>query len=385
MRSSVHFYLSGLLWFAFQGFLVSEAVAQPFLDACFTSPTVGTSFAGTANVSNNNADLLRWTGAAWTGGWGGANITLAPPGAIVNTRAIWSGDGTVWTTGGEGFGLRLTSPIVTGTTYTFAFQRVSHGTGQNGNFRPTLYTNTGGSFGTSYGQIPGVGTAWTNSTISFTATAGSSGHTFVYFHNNVGSGMFLACTAVILPMAFSDLQAFPHGDRIHLQWHIQDETNYQWHAVERSQNGQHFEEVGRVASVGAGEEGHLYQFNDPVRGLPLGDQIYYRIRSIDQEGLEALSPVVEATVVSEAALHLTVKPNPVQQGNFGKAMFYADAEGRATYQILDMAGRVLDESEWIVQGGLNALPLPSEKLVSGMYLLRLQIGAKSAICKWIVE
>jgi hypothetical protein len=137
--------------------------------------------------------------------------------------------------------------------------------------------------------------------------------------------------------------------------------------------------------VGAGEEGHTYQFNDPVRDLPMGDRIYYRIRSIDQEGLEALSPVVEATVVSELSLHLSVKPNPSQQGSQGNVVFYADAEGAAAYQILDMAGRVLHESGWNVQGGLNVLPLPSEKLVSGMYLIRLQIGTKSAICKWIIE
>jgi hypothetical protein len=54
--------------------------SQPFNDPCFTSPAISTTFASTANVSNNNADCMSWNGAGWTGSWGGANITLAPPG-----------------------------------------------------------------------------------------------------------------------------------------------------------------------------------------------------------------------------------------------------------------------------------------------------------------
>lgn len=385
MRTRAIVYFTGILCLAFTGWIAPAAKAQPFLDACFTSPTVGTSFASTANVTNNNADLLRWTGAAWTGGWGGANITLAPPGAIVNTRGIWSGDGTVWTTGGEGFGLRLTSPIVTETTYTFAFQRVSHGTGQNGNFAPILYTNAGGSFGTSYGAIPGVGTSWTNSNITFTATAGSSGHTFVYFHNNVGSGLFLACTTVILPMAFSDLQAFPNGDRIHLQWHVQDETNYQQHAVERSLNGIEFDAIGSVASVAAGLEGHFYEYADPVNGLPSGQRLYYRIRSIDQEGLEALSPVVETTVTTESSFRLAVYPNPTRQGTQANVIFYSATQGDAAFSILDVAGKLVDESVCDVQNGRNTLPIHIERLAPGMYLIRLQMGGKSAFSRLVIE
>ncbi len=385
MGFNFRLYQIGFLAFMFWGLVPQNCLSQPFLDACFTSPAVGTSFASTANVFNRDADLLRWTGAAWTGGWGGANITLPPPGAIVNTRAIWSGDGTVWTTGGEGFGLRLTSPIVTGTTYTFAFQRVSHGTGQNGSFRPTLYTNAGGAFGTSYGQIPSVGTAWTNSTISFTAVGGSSGHTFVYFHNSTGSGMFLACTTVILPMAFSNLQALPNGDQIHLSWQVQDEGNYSHHAVERSVNGYDFIEVGSKESVRAGSQGHLYSTKDDVSQLSFGTSLYYRIRSVDQEGLEALSPVVATKVMSRLSFEVTMVPNPQAQGGLATANFHSEAAGIAHYTVQDMQGRLMQQGEWSVAPGLNSIPLDGRQFARGIYLLRVQVGSKTATCKWSVD
>lgn len=358
--------------------------AQPFIDACFTSPAVGTSFAGTTNVSNRDSDLLRWTGSAWTGGWPGANITLPPPGSIVNTRAIWSGDGTVWTTGGEGFGLRLTAAIVSNTTYTFAFRRVSHGTGQNGNFAPVLYTNTGGSFGTSYGAITGVGTSWTTTNISFTASAASSGHTFVYFHNNVGSGMFLGCTTTILPMAFSDLQAFPVGQDVHLQWKIQDESNYVAHAIERSANGFDFEEIGREASVHAGPEGHLYTHADLTPISP-EKSLFYRIRSYDQEGLEALSPVVEVAMGTASTFKVQVNPTLTLSGQNAVATFFAEENQSATFQICDLQGRSLQAGTAQVVAGRNEMQMPTADLAAGIYTLSLRCGSKVGTARFIVD
>lgn len=363
----------------------SRGYSQPFIDACFTSPAVGTSFASTANVTNRDSDLLRWTGSNWTGYWPMANITIPPPGSVVNTRAIWSGDGTVWTTGGEGFGLRLTSPIVTGTTYTFAFQRVSHGFGQNGTHAPVLYTNTGGSFGTSYGAIPGVGTAWTTTNISFTATAGSSGHTFVYFHNSVGSGMFLGCTTTILPMAFSGLQAFPLGKAVHLEWQVQDEANYAWHVVERATDGFTFEEVGRIPSAHAVGIPHPYHHVDEEAGSAGSPLLYYRIRSIDQEGLEAMSPIIATQLGTPQAFHVKLAPNPVIQGLDVVAHYYAEDATVARYTLMDLQGRIHAQGECSTRAGHNETSLPTATLATGVYWLKLQAGSRTAVSRFVVQ
>ncbi len=383
VRSSIARHLICLI--ALQFIAIGFAEAQPFVDACFTGPTVGTSFAANANISNNNADLIRWTGASWTGAWPGANIVIAPPGAVVGTRAIWSGDGSVWTTGGEGFGLRLTTPIVTGTTYTFAFYRISHGTGQNGSFRPVMYTNTSGTFGTSYGNIPTVGTAWSNSNISFTAIAASSGHTFVYFHNSVGSGMFMGCTTVILPMAFSQLQAMQVADEVQLQWLVQDERDYLWHVVERSEDGQSFAEVGRLPSVQAGEEGHLYNHADGVSELPNYQVVYYRIRSIDMEGKEAMSPVVMTRLGGDLDFETRVFPNPVTRSEVATVEFYAAANGVAHFEITDMQGRQIRQGQWPVTAARNLQQIDCKDLPRGTYFLHIGTGTHQSKVKLLLQ
>lgn len=359
------------------------AEAQPFLDGCFNSPAVGPSFAGTANLSNSDSDLLRWTGSNWTGYWPMANVTLAPPGATVGMRAIWSGDAVVWTTGGEGFGLRLASPTVSGTTYSFAFYRVSHGFGQDGTFAPALYTNTGGTFGTSYGNIPSVGTTWSNTNISFTATV--SGHTFVYFHNTSGSGMFLGCTTTVLPMSFSGLQAYPADAAINLEWQVSDETNYSWHVVERATDGVTFEEVGRIASVKAGSEGHRYEFRDADPALAPAVMHQYRIRSVDQDGLEAFSPIVEAKLAAPSSFSVQVAPNPVTSGKEAWISFYSQEAGISEWQITDIQGRLILQGQFSADAGKNQFAVPTERLNSGCYHIRLRMGSMSGAARIVVN
>ncbi len=375
---------NALIAFCSSLLLAASLHAQPFVDACFSSPAVGPSFTNTANVNNRDADLLSWNGSNWTGGWPGANIVLAPPG-VAGTRAIWSGDGTVWTTGGEGFGLRLITPIVTGTTYTFTFRRVSHGTGQNGTFAPILYTNAGGSFGTSYGAIPAVGTAWANPNISFTATAASSGHTFVYFHNNVGSGMFMGCTTAILPMAFSDLTAMQAGETVQLQWEVRNELDYLWHVIERSEDGISFVEVGRSPSVQAGDEGHTYTHEDATRGIAANTLLYYRIRSIDLEGKAAMSPVVMTLLGAPTRFEAQVFPNPAASGGSANVAFFATSFGRAHYRICELSGRCLREGEWTLQATHNQQSLQLQALPAGMYLLDIETIDGRARTKFRVQ
>lgn len=155
---------------------------QSIIDSCFSSVVPSTTFTSSLNLANmgpDQSDLIEWTGTAWIGGWPTANLTIPPPVNTVGCRAIFIGNATTWTTGGEGFGLQLNSPLIVGQTYSFIFNYVSHGTGSNGVFNPSFYTNSSPVLGYLVGNLPAVGYMWTTNTFSFTATSAQSGHTWI--------------------------------------------------------------------------------------------------------------------------------------------------------------------------------------------------------------
>lgn len=350
----------------------ASAKAQTFADPCFNSPAVSTSFASTPDVFGTNSDALQWTGATWIGDWPGANITLAPPGGTAGIRAIWTGDGSVWTTGGEGFGLRLTAPISTGVTYNFTFTRVSHGTGSAGNYQPTMYTNNGGSFGFSLGNIPSAGGSWFTGLVSFTAVAAQNGHSWVYFHSTngaTGSGMFVGCP-VILPMSLWGFEGWYADDGVSLQWQVADDLGYAEHVVERSEDGIGFARVGALPAADAEGE-RVYDFRDELLDGVRGRTLYYRIKSVHRDAGEALSEVVRIDLSAHRDDLRRVFPNPVRAGGAIQVDYVSASEQQVVVLLLDQLGKQVLRRDITMTKGMNRLALPLGELRRGLYMLQL--------------
>lgn len=366
----------------------SEIFAQQIIDSCFTSINVGVSFAGSGNISNRNADCVNWTGATWTGDWAGANLTLAPPGSVPGTRGIWMGDGTVWTTGGEGFGTRLNAPLVNGTTYFFEFTRVSHGTGSSGNFAPLMYTNNGGILGTMVGAVAGVGFGWTTGIIPLTAGAANNGHTWIYFNatgGGAGSGMFLACgNAVILPMELRQFDGWAEADGNKLRWEMYNETGYLSHRIERSEDGESFLEIGSVASSGS-EDLTEYSFRDATPSTMAGSANFYRIRSMLADGAEAVSPVVEIVRKTQIDYLHRVWPNPISNDQVLNFELVAEKAQTAQIRLVDVVGREVMRLSGKLESGLNHLQWDVGTLTAGVYLLEVATRNGRAVSRIVVE
>jgi len=187
---------------------ISGAVAQSILDSCYTSAPASTTFTSSATLSDAyDADLLEWTGTAWIGAWSNANINTPPPCNAPPVRALWVGDSSVWTTGGEAFGLKFSPPLVAGNTYVFFFTYVSDGLGSNGAFSPSVYTNTtGAQTGNYVGDFIPAGYAWETHPFIFTATAAQAGDDYLIIHSFNGSGMVLnLCSETITDLGNDSL------------------------------------------------------------------------------------------------------------------------------------------------------------------------------------
>ena len=270
-----------------------SVIAQPtILDPCFSSGTPGTSFASVANLADvgGNSDLCQWNGTAWVGGWPGANLTKIPPVNSAGCRAIWCGSGTAWTTGGEGFGVRLSSPLVTGVTYSFSVTYVSHGTGSTGAFTPKVLTNLTGVLAGAYtvGLMPAVGINWTTNTLSFTAAAAQNGHVWLIFGtwSNLSSGFVNAfcstCNTVVLPIELLSFEpAIQEDGSVVAQWSTASEKNNEKFIIQKSKDVIEFFDAGEIDGAGNSNEIIHYSFIDKN---PLHGTSYYRLKLISTTG-----------------------------------------------------------------------------------------------------
>jgi hypothetical protein len=210
--------------------------AQGLLDSCFASAMPSPTFSGSTLLTNaSDADLLEWTGAFWNGAWSNANVTIPPPCSNPPVRAVWIGDQTVWTTGGEAFGLKFSPPLIAGNTYTFYFTYVSIGFGSNGAFSPDISTNnTGGLGGTLIGNLIPAGYLWETHPFTFTADPTQAGDDYIIIHSNDGSGLVLNSCAETFTELGADSLTICYGDSAVLysgngfqsySWNTGDTTN----------------------------------------------------------------------------------------------------------------------------------------------------------------
>ncbi|MBI5917160.1 MAG: T9SS type A sorting domain-containing protein [Bacteroidetes bacterium] len=165
-----------------------------------------------------------------------------------------------------------------------------------------------------------------------------------------------ACLA--LPAELVNFDGKLEGHAAHLNWQTASEVNNDFFLVEKSDDGWHWMELGKVNGNGTTTQQHTYYFADqqPVIGLN-----YYRLRQVDFDGKEAFSKVVVVNVNPKGS-GLFVHPNPATDELFLKNM----EEGKFdALHIFDGQGRVVFSTNEI-----NST-VPVGQLQPGLYYLRL--------------
>lgn len=149
----------------------------------------------------------------------------------------------------------------------------------------------------------------------------------------------------VLPIELISFSGRQTGPQVELNWRTASEQNNDYMAIERSTDGQHFSEIGRIDGAGTTTQEQVYRFLDQ---RPLPGANYYRLRQVDFGGAFEYSAIV-AVQSQGSALALQVYPNPAVNtltvaNATGEARIFNATGQQLLHTTLREAGTAIDVS-----------------------------------------
>jgi hypothetical protein len=159
------------------------------------------------------------------------------------------------------------------------------------------------------------------------------------------------------------------------------EDNTDRHLIERTAADQdRWETIGTLAAAGNSTETLHYSYTDRT---PLATA-YYRIRTIDVDGTESLSPIIslQRKQDRETSAKVTLFPNPTT--DLATLTFDHQSDGQVSVQLFSMTGSRVLTHQAVATVGSNQVELRLGHLPAGTYVLTAALPGQSTLRERIV-
>ena len=154
-----------------------------------------------------------------------------------------------------------------------------------------------------------------------------------------------------------------------LKWKTATEINTSRFVIQRSVDGQNFDQIGSVAASGNTSSETNYSYKDPEVADLSSFNVFYRLKIYDIGGTYRYSNVIRVTLPGIES-DLTISPNPAITEV--KASIISAEDCAADWQIIDANGRVLLQNSTSFKKGKNELIINMSQLASGSYYLKIK-------------
>lgn len=296
---------------------------------------------------------------------------------------LWASDGTVAGTSivkdiyaGTGDGIDFSvgdgSYLYTASTFFFGASDGTHGS--------ELWQTDGTSANTTLVKDinPNAGDAnpqlsffVTNGKVMFGATDGIPSDATITDLYVVG-GTFTA-----LPVTLLDFTVTPKENDALLTWSTQQEINSKSFTIQRSYDGQHFDDIGSVNAEGTTSAVSKYSFTDDGIMNSGKSVVYYRLNAIDKDGKSALTNIISLKIKGNSQWGVRLLSNPVKDF---VSLLLSNVSGKLQLSVRDISGKIIYAKSMENINGQITLPVP---LQSGMYLLEVDNNNERKIIKFV--
>lgn len=169
----------------------------------------------------------------------------------------------------------------------------------------------------------------------------------------------------LLPVELVYFEVKKAGCAINLEWVTASENNNDKFLIEHSKNGKSYQVIGEVSGQSNRSEKTTYHFVDKNPH----HLNYYRLRQIDFDGVEDLSPVVTSRKACEEELEVQLSPNVTNYLTMIKLT--GGQNDTVQGQLLSVQGQVIKTFEIKHHHKVSQSPLNVTFLPEGIYYVRI--------------
>ncbi len=178
-----------------------------------------------------------------------------------------------------------------------------------------------------------------------------------------------ACSKTAVELLSFEGEALEGGNLI--KWSTASEYENSYFIIQRSENGQDFEDLNRVEAVGNSNIMTNYDIFDTDFK---SNTNYYRLQSVDVEGQFTLSQTIRIERKDEKLSLSIIQVGPVPFNSNLNIKYFAAETSNVELSLMNSVGQELQKVDFISENGENHIKLDTHNLASGIYFLSLTDG-----------
>jgi hypothetical protein len=175
----------------------------------------------------------------------------------------------------------------------------------------------------------------------------------------------LSSSDATLPIELIDFTASANRQTVDINWKANTEINNDYFTIQRSRDGMHFTDIGKIPGAGTSYISTKYKYTDTN---VLQGRWYYRLMQTDFDGKSKSSDIKRVDIETTFANDFVIYPNPVSD----KFTF----QGVSQYQItaitvLNGQGTLLGVLDYDLSDGMYSGDFDLSNNLPGLYIIRI--------------
>lgn len=191
------------------------------------------------------------------------------------------------------------------------------------------------------------------------------------FYWTLTNGASFDCD-IILPIELLTFTGTCEKQHARLNWATGTETNNDRFVILKSPYPKDFKAIGYLDGAGNSNELREYSFTDPE---VLTGTMYYKIQQIDYDGQSSFSEVI--SVSCEESSTARIKIENIQDQGYIKLNFKANPDETYDLALIDVNGKMVYNDTYRASGSSGSITVPTSRLGSGIYQIRIVSGTAS--------